>query len=140
MSESILGDGPENVTGTPRAIRGPVYAYLGFQGPPLTTPTVPLGFHLEWQQSSRLHVGVRRDPLRHLQPLLHAQFPALRLREQRPIRRLHGSGFRAARSRHTGGVNVLFGDGSVRFVNNSVDPLTWRRIGTRAGGEVVGNF
>jgi hypothetical protein len=28
----------------------------------------------------------------------------------------------------------------VRFVNDGVDAVTWRRIGTRAGGEVVGNF
>ena len=40
-------------------------------------------------------------------------------------------------SRHPGGVNVLFGDGSTRFVKNSVDLKTWRAIGTRNGGEVV---
>jgi prepilin-type N-terminal cleavage/methylation domain-containing protein/prepilin-type processing-associated H-X9-DG protein len=43
-----------------------------------------------------------------------------------------------ANSRHTGGVNALFGDGSVRFIKNSVSPLVWEAIGTRAGGEVVG--
>jgi prepilin-type processing-associated H-X9-DG protein/prepilin-type N-terminal cleavage/methylation domain-containing protein len=30
-----------------------------------------------------------------------------------------------ARSRHTGGVNVCFADGSVRFVSNFVDQATW---------------
>jgi prepilin-type processing-associated H-X9-DG protein len=43
-----------------------------------------------------------------------------------------------ANSEHPGGVNVLFGDGAVKFVKNSVNVLTWRAIGTRRGGEVVG--
>jgi prepilin-type N-terminal cleavage/methylation domain-containing protein/prepilin-type processing-associated H-X9-DG protein len=40
-------------------------------------------------------------------------------------------------SRHPGGVNVLFGDGSTRFVKSSVGLQPWRAIGTRNGGEVV---
>jgi prepilin-type N-terminal cleavage/methylation domain-containing protein/prepilin-type processing-associated H-X9-DG protein len=36
---------------------------------------------------------------------------------------------------HPGGVNVLFGDGSVRFILNGIDLQTWRAIGTRNGGE-----
>jgi hypothetical protein len=32
------------------------------------------------------------------------------------------------------------GDGSVRFVRDSVDFTTWQRLGTRAGGEVLGDF
>jgi prepilin-type N-terminal cleavage/methylation domain-containing protein/prepilin-type processing-associated H-X9-DG protein len=43
----------------------------------------------------------------------------------------------SARSEHPGGVNALFGDGSVRFVKNTVDVRTWRALGTRSGGEVV---
>jgi prepilin-type processing-associated H-X9-DG protein len=44
----------------------------------------------------------------------------------------------AARSYHPGGVNVLFLDGSVRFIKNSVNLNAWRAIATIAGGEVVG--
>jgi prepilin-type N-terminal cleavage/methylation domain-containing protein/prepilin-type processing-associated H-X9-DG protein len=44
-----------------------------------------------------------------------------------------------SRSYHPGGVNVVLMDGSVRFVRNSVSVTTWRALGTRAGGEVVGN-
>ena len=40
-------------------------------------------------------------------------------------------------SAHPGGVNVLAGDGSVRFVKNSVSVPAWRAFGSRAGGEVV---
>jgi prepilin-type processing-associated H-X9-DG protein len=42
-----------------------------------------------------------------------------------------------AASNHPGGCNVLFGDGSVRFVKDSINRMTWWSIGTKAGGEVV---
>jgi prepilin-type N-terminal cleavage/methylation domain-containing protein/prepilin-type processing-associated H-X9-DG protein len=42
-----------------------------------------------------------------------------------------------ARSYHSGGVNALMMDGSVRFVTNAIPQVTWRAMGTRAGGEVV---
>lgn len=45
-----------------------------------------------------------------------------------------------SRSYHTSGVNVLLMDGSVRFVANGVSGATWLAVGTRAGGEVPGNF
>ncbi len=43
----------------------------------------------------------------------------------------------SASSNHPGGVNVLFLDGSVKFVKDSVNQMTWWAIATRAGGEVV---
>jgi len=45
--------------------------------------------------------------------------------------------WKGPRSYHNGGVNVLFGDGSVRFVKDSVATTTWMALGTRAGGEVI---
>jgi prepilin-type N-terminal cleavage/methylation domain-containing protein/prepilin-type processing-associated H-X9-DG protein len=42
-----------------------------------------------------------------------------------------------SRSYHPGGVNTLFGDGSVRFIKNSITWQTWRALGSVAGGEVV---
>jgi prepilin-type processing-associated H-X9-DG protein len=45
-----------------------------------------------------------------------------------------------ARSYHTGGVNVVACDGSVRFVRDSVDPTVWREYGTRASGNVLGSL
>jgi prepilin-type processing-associated H-X9-DG protein len=46
-------------------------------------------------------------------------------------------GWKAARSWHPGGANVVFGDGSVHFIKNSIDGGTWAAVGTRAGGEVI---
>ena len=47
------------------------------------------------------------------------------------------SGMVTARSMHPGGVNALMGDGSVRFVSDSIDPAVWRGLGTRNGAELV---
>jgi prepilin-type N-terminal cleavage/methylation domain-containing protein/prepilin-type processing-associated H-X9-DG protein len=43
----------------------------------------------------------------------------------------------SASSYHSGGVNTLMGDGSVRFVKDSIGAVTWRALGTIAGGEVI---
>ena len=43
----------------------------------------------------------------------------------------------AARSRHPGGVNAVFGDGHVQFVKNSINLPTWRALGSINGGEVL---
>jgi prepilin-type N-terminal cleavage/methylation domain-containing protein/prepilin-type processing-associated H-X9-DG protein len=40
-------------------------------------------------------------------------------------------------SRHPGGVNLLLGDGSVRFAKDSINLAIWRALGTISGGEVV---
>jgi len=42
-----------------------------------------------------------------------------------------------ARSRHSGGVNALMGDGSGRFIPDSVAQEVWRGLGTRNGRELV---
>jgi prepilin-type processing-associated H-X9-DG protein len=42
-----------------------------------------------------------------------------------------------AASRHPGGVNFLFGDGSVKFLKSSIDLGVYQGLSSRAGGEVV---
>jgi len=42
-----------------------------------------------------------------------------------------------SRSRHPGGVNTLFGDGSVHFMKSSISAVTWIALGTISGGEVI---
>jgi prepilin-type N-terminal cleavage/methylation domain-containing protein/prepilin-type processing-associated H-X9-DG protein len=40
-------------------------------------------------------------------------------------------------SLHPGGANVLLGDGSVRFIKQSINLLTWQALSSRSNGEVV---
>lgn len=49
--------------------------------------------------------------------------------------RIPGLSYAGARSRHDGGVNVLFGDGSVSFVSNAIDSSIWRSYGSVSGDE-----
>jgi prepilin-type N-terminal cleavage/methylation domain-containing protein/prepilin-type processing-associated H-X9-DG protein len=42
-------------------------------------------------------------------------------------------------SRHPGGANMLFGDGSVRFLKSSINPNPWRALATRGFGEIIGS-
>ena len=44
-----------------------------------------------------------------------------------------------AMSNHSGGVNAMMGDGSVRFIKDSVAQQTWWALGSRAGNESIGS-
>jgi prepilin-type processing-associated H-X9-DG protein len=46
----------------------------------------------------------------------------------------------AARSRHRGGVNVCFCDGSVKFISDFIQLNTWKALGSMDGGDTPGNF
>lgn len=43
-------------------------------------------------------------------------------------------------SMHPGGLNVLLSDGAVRFLTDTVDFLTLRRLAVRYDAEAIGNF
>ena len=47
------------------------------------------------------------------------------------------STFSNAQSNHAGGVNVAMGDGSVRFVKDTIARQTWMAIGTKSNSEAV---
>lgn len=46
----------------------------------------------------------------------------------------------SVRSMHSGGVQVAFGDGSVRFARNAIALATWQALGSPAAGETVGDL
>jgi len=43
-------------------------------------------------------------------------------------------------SQHSGGMNACLGDGSVRFIRQTLDMPTYRALASRNGGEVLSNF
>ncbi|MFI4875081.1 MAG: DUF1559 domain-containing protein [Blastopirellula sp. JB062] len=52
----------------------------------------------------------------------------------------HWTGYFAPRSYHPGGANVTMGDGSVRFLPDTIDLATHRALHSANGGEVLGEF
>jgi prepilin-type processing-associated H-X9-DG protein len=50
---------------------------------------------------------------------------------------LQQTAFAGARSRHPGGSNTLFGDGSVRFQRSTIAPIVWVGLNSINGGEVM---
>jgi len=48
-----------------------------------------------------------------------------------------GQGIVPPTSNHSGGVNVCFTDGSVKFIKDSISPQTWWALGTRDWGETI---
>jgi prepilin-type N-terminal cleavage/methylation domain-containing protein/prepilin-type processing-associated H-X9-DG protein len=69
------------------------------------------------------------DRMRFVQPL--AKSPGLATNENI---------FIAARSYHSGGVNLGLADGSVRFVSDTVNVVAYRALGSRGASEAVADF
>ena len=140
MSESILGEGPENVTGAAPGGPDKVYGYLGYTGTPISDSTC--GSPIAWNGNNRRGFmwasgEIRCATYNHYYTPNSTKYDCI---NNDPAAGYTASGFRGARSRHTGGVNLLLGDGSVRFVRDSVSPVTWMAIGTRGRGEVIGDY
>ena len=110
VSECLVG-----LTGTNYDLRGfSWWAYGGtFSG--LLTPNSQLP---DWMQSS----GYCNVPYQQNPPCIGGT---------------NGSVIMGARSRHPGGVNVAMGDGSVKFIKNTVNPTTFQALSSTKGGEVI---
>jgi prepilin-type processing-associated H-X9-DG protein len=139
MSESLLGDGPENATGpipaVPQAVQR-VYAYTGF-GMPLSDAACA-GATL-WNVSNRRGFMWASGEMR-CGSYNHYYTPNAPIYDcvTNDAVTITSMAFRAARSNHLQGVNVLFGDGGVRFVNQAVSLTTWRALATRGAGDIAG--
>jgi prepilin-type processing-associated H-X9-DG protein len=42
-----------------------------------------------------------------------------------------------ADSKHSGGINTLMGDGSCKFIKDSINMMTWMALGTKGNGEII---
>src|SRR5262245_51886225 len=134
MSESILGDGAE-ISPTQPGDERTAYKYLGYSGtlpndtncagtPPLWNGYNRRGFM--WASGEARCVSYN-----HYYTPNSKNFDCI---ANDPTTTYIAVGYRAARSRHSGGVNVVLADGSVRFVADSIALPTWRALGSRAGG------
>jgi len=95
--------------------------------------------HNEWVESASHHIGFTTawPPNKAIRGGPNGEYAEIDLTSKRE--KTGGPTFAAitARSYHPGGVNALFGDGSVRFVKSTVSGVIWRSLGSVAGGEVV---
>ncbi len=139
MSESVLGEGPENAIGplppAPFAVQT-VYAYTGFGTPLSDAACAGVG---SWNVSNRRGYSWATGDMR-CAAYNHYYTPNAPIYDclTNDLTTITSMALRAARSWHPGGVNVLLGDGSARFVSQGVSLMTWRALGTRSGGETIG--
>jgi len=142
FSESILGDGDENGTGQPKLGPDRVYKYTGF-GTPVSDSACASAS--QWNYTNRRGFmwasgEIRCGTYNHYYTPNSPSFDCI-TNDTNPGPGLYTAvGFRAARSRHTGGVHMTMCDGSTQYVSDGVSPQVWSAIGTRAGGEVVGEL
>ena len=69
---------------------------------------------------------------------MHNQYPVNVCRGQgNPSQSDNGANSLPATSFHPGGVNAVMADGSVKFIKNTINAVTFRALGSVNGGEVV---
>jgi prepilin-type processing-associated H-X9-DG protein len=108
-------------------------------GGTLTVTGIPSG-HTGWTEAQTFHTGVTFVLPPNTATLLNVSgadydIDQLTSREGSSATRISFDVV-TSRSYHTGGVNVLLMDGSVRFVTNSVGQAAWRGAATRNGARL----
>jgi prepilin-type processing-associated H-X9-DG protein len=95
-----------------------------------------LNGHTQWSEIAVHHIGMTTAWPPNKQTPGNG-YPDVDLNGERE--RSGGPTFAAVTSRsyHPGGINTLFGDGSVNFIKSTIDGLVWRALGTVAGGELI---
>ncbi|HEY1192205.1 MAG TPA: DUF1559 domain-containing protein [Gemmata sp.] len=146
LSESTLGDGAESASGaTPPGGPDVVYKYTGYGTPANDTTCAAVSASTQWNYTNRRGFMWASGELRcatynHYYTPNSPSYDCITNDTNPGPGQYSAVGFRAARSRHSGGVNVSLCDGSVRFVTNSVPVATWRALATRSNGEVLGDY
>jgi len=138
MSESLLGEGPESVIGAAPGPPSRVYAYLQAGSTITEAACAAAGrWNIDRRRGFLWASGeLRCGAYNHFYPPNPPQYDCLTNILTAGEQNITAIGFRAARSLHMGGVNVLFGDGAVRTIADNVDPMIWRAAATRSGGEI----
>lgn len=141
MSESVLGDGARNASGsTPPVSAQKSYAYLStYQG---SLDDASCAGASSWNiQDLRQFLWysgeIRNTSYNHYYTPNDDRWDCVTNASTLGYTAI---GWKAARSLHVGGVHLLLCDGSVRFVSEEIFTGTWRSLSTRAGGEIIGDF
>jgi prepilin-type N-terminal cleavage/methylation domain-containing protein len=141
MSESLLGDGSENVNSpTPPADPQYVYAYLRTFPSSMSDAECanPSWWNVDRRRGFLWFSGeIRNSSYNHYYKPNDRRWDCITNAQALGYTAI---GWRAARSHHEGGVHLLLCDGAVKFVSESIDELVWRGIGTRMGNEVIAPF
>jgi prepilin-type N-terminal cleavage/methylation domain-containing protein len=137
FSESTLGEGPLAASGPIPGDPQKVYANVA---PPLT-PAACAEAQLWNFQLPRGYLWasgeIRCASYNHYYPPNPPEYDCVANDSTPGQEQYTAVGFKAARSNHPGGVNLLLADAAVRFVTNGIRPAVWTALSTRAGGEVI---
>ena len=141
MSESVLGDGTRSVFG-PTAPGSPqtTYGYLLTFQSSLDDPScaAPSAWNYADLRQFLWYSGeIRNTAYNHYYTPNSKNYDCI---TNAAALGYTAIGWKAARSRHAGGVHLLLCDGSVRFVGDTINVGTWMALATRNGGEVIGEF
>jgi prepilin-type N-terminal cleavage/methylation domain-containing protein/prepilin-type processing-associated H-X9-DG protein len=141
LAESTLGSGAESFSGTVNKI-DPQAAYAYVFGTPLTDSNCNSAVNFNWTNrrgyawvNGEYRCGLFNNYLEPNAQRIDCMASVLNTSD--PTQLYAAYGWRAARSRHAGGVNVSLADGSVHFIPDGVNQRIWQAISTRAGGEAV---
>jgi prepilin-type N-terminal cleavage/methylation domain-containing protein/prepilin-type processing-associated H-X9-DG protein len=131
FSESVYGDGSAGLSA--EAVPNPLIHAKDISGSGMDPGTCAGTGTYTGQRGDRwINGGYLSTAYNHWQTPNSATFDCLNS--------ANNYGLKTARSRHTGGVNLLRCDGSVRFVSDTVSFATWQALATRSGGEVIGDY
>ncbi len=136
MSEALVGDGRIGSADKGNVHRQ--YLHLGDEYPPMIRPST---LNCDPDRPNRPWLGDRNAAwvLGRFDSSLYNHYYTPN--PDRPdCMHTHARAWKAARSNHPGGVNLLFCDGHVSFLSDTVDRETWRGLATRRGGEILRDF